>query len=190
MTRAWRRAARAVVAILLLAVLLASIVIVSGWGAWRTDGGDRANGPDPATFDSSSIDLNAGSGDATLSATNMVPGDSVKAAITLANSGSQQMTYAMTSGPTAAGGAALSAALALTIKTVGSSCAAFDGTTLFDGPLDHAAFGSEGDGRSLPAATAEILCFRATLPHGTGDALQGTATAVTLTFGAGLAAVR
>lgn len=43
---------------------------------------------------------------------------------------------------------------------------------------------SEGSGRTLPAATAAILCFRAALPRDAGNALQGAVTAVTLSFGA------
>lgn len=140
---------------------------------------------DPARFEAASIELSSGTGGGTLSARGMAPGDAVTAAITVSNSGRRPMTYGMSLGPVPAGGAALAAALVLTIKTVGSSCADFDGATLFDGPLNEAAFGSAAIGRPLPAATAEILCFRTTLPFATGNALQGSATTVTLTFNAG-----
>jgi hypothetical protein len=92
----------------------------------------------------------------------------------------------MNPGLVTTGGAALAAALVLTIKTVGSSCADFDGITLFDGQLDKAAFGNEANGRPLAPATAEILCFRAALPIDTGNALQGRSTTIALSFGADL----
>jgi hypothetical protein len=131
----------------------------------------------------SSIDLASGAADATVWAANMLPGDTVATAVTVSNSGRQPMNYAMSRGLVAADGAALSKALVLTIKTIGSSCADFDGTTLFEGPLNDAAFGGEGGGRQLPGATAEILCFRAALPLHAGNQLQGAATTVTLSFG-------
>lgn len=134
-------------------------------------------------FQLSSVDLSSGTRDAIFSARGMVPGDTVTATLTVANSGRQPVTYGMTRGPVSAGGAALSAALVLTIKTVGSSCEDDNGTTLFEGPLDQAAFGGEGKGRSLPAATAEILCLRAVLPLAAGNDLQGAAATVTLWFG-------
>jgi hypothetical protein len=166
---------------------LGSIAILSGLrlGLWLTHSDNNQPGNDaPSVLETSSIDLTSGGGDATLSASNMVPGDAVTAAITMTNSGSRPMTYSMSSALASAGGEALSAALVLTVKTVGSSCADFDGTTLFDGPLAAAGFGSQDNGRPLPGATAEILCFRASLPQATGNALQGKATAVTFTFGA------
>jgi hypothetical protein len=134
------------------------------------------------------IDLATGPREAILSAHNMVPGDVVTVAITLTNSGPRPMTYAMTRGLVSAGGAALTAALALTIRTIGSSCRDFDGTIVFDGRLGEAAIGSEGTGRPLPAATAEILCFRTALPLDAGNGFQGAATTVTLSFGANVQA--
>jgi hypothetical protein len=138
---------------------------------------------DEVNLEISSIDLASGAGDATIWATNMMPGDTVATAVTVANSGRQPMNYAVSRGLVAADGAILSKALVLTIKTIGSSCADFDGTTLFDGPLDEAGFGNEGSGRSLPGATAEILCFRAALPLAADNQLQGLATTVSLSFG-------
>jgi hypothetical protein len=183
MTRGRRLAALLIGALAVFCIGLGSKTIISGLRS--TEVGD------PAGIETSSIDLTTRPGKATLSARVLAPGDAVAAAITITYSSREAMTYGMSSGLVSASGAALAGALVLTIKTVGSSCADFDGTTLFDGPLDQAAFGSQANGRPLPAATAEILCFRAALPLDTGNALQGAATTVTLTFGAGLqAAVR
>lgn len=181
MTRERRLAAFTILGLIVVCIWLGANAVMSGW----------RSGDDLRRLEISSIDLATGARDATLSARGMAPGDAVTAAITVANSGRRPMTYAMSRGLVSAGGAALATALTLTIKTVGSSCADFDGTTLFDGPLDEAAFGSEANGRPLPAATAEILCFRIGLPFDTGNALQGAATTVTLSFGASTqAAVR
>jgi hypothetical protein len=143
----------------------------------------------PATVEApllqiSSLDLAVGTRKAILSATNTVPGDETTAAVTVVNSSDRAMTYTMTRGDVTAGGAALSAALVLTIRTIGTSCADRDGSVLFDGPLDEAAIGSAEDARPLAAATAEILCFRATLPLDADDGYQGLATSVALTFSA------
>jgi hypothetical protein len=137
---------------------------------------------EPSRLDIASIDLATGGRDGTLSARDMVPGDVVSGAVTVANSGNRPLTYAMSQTVAPADGADLAAALNVTIKAIGSSCADFDGAILYDGPLDEAAIGSEASGRSLPAATAQILCFRVELPIESDDALQQTATMVTLSF--------
>ena len=165
-------------------VALAAICVALGWNAFRSgalpvDAGDRSR------FESASLDLTTtGALDAVISADDMVPGDTVTAAVTITNSGPTPMTYGMRRVGVTADGAMLAAELVFTVRTVGSSCADFDGTSLFDGPLDAAAFGIDGDGRLLPAATAEILCFRAALPLDAANSLQGAATTVTLSFAA------
>lgn len=175
MTRRRRLSAPTIVGLTVVCLGLGSNAIMSC--------SQPADGGAPRRLEISSIDLTTGTRDAILEARGMVPGDAVTAAVTVTNSGRQPMTYAMSRGLVSAGGAALSAALVLTIKTIGSSCADYDGTTLFDGPLDEAAFGGEGNGRPLLAATAEILCFRAALPLDVDNALQGAATTATLSFG-------
>lgn len=151
----------------------------------------RPLGDHPVAIGTAAIELTTGTGTATLSAANMAPGDVVSTAITITNSGREAMAYGMSAGDISTGSKALATALILTVRTVGSSCADFDGTVLFEGPLGAAAFGNDGDSRPLAGATAEILCFRASLPVDIGDALQGAAMSVTLMFGAdALAAVR
>jgi hypothetical protein len=174
-------------------ITIVGLTVVSVGLAWYAfmSGSVPADRDEPPGLDASSIDLATGTREGTISAYGMVPGDAITAAVTVANSGREPMTYVMRRGLISAGGTQLASALVLTIKTVGSSCADFDGTTLFDGPLDEAAFGSEGTGHPLPAATAEILCFRVALPADTPDALQGAATTVALSFrGSSQAAVR
>jgi hypothetical protein len=159
---------------------LSAVFVALGWNALAACSRPAAAEAPPLQI--SSFDLEAGTRMAILSATNMVPGDETAAAVTVVNSSDRAMTYTMTRGDVAAGGAALSAALVLTIRTIGSSCADRDGSVLFDGPLDAAAIGSAEDARPLAAATAEILCFRATLPLESDDGHQGLATSVALIF--------
>ena len=162
-------------------VAVAATCMALGWYALRS-GELPADVDDRDPFQTASLDLTAGPLDAVVSAHDMVPGDTVTAALTISNSGRTPMTYGMRSGGVTAGGAMLAAELILTVKTVGSSCADFDGTSLFNGPLDEAAFGIDGSGRPLPPVTAEILCFRATLPLDAANSLQGAATTVILSF--------
>ena len=71
-------------------------------------------------------------------------------------------------------------------------CDNFDGvSTLYNGVLgaSTAAFGNpapgdQGADRVLNAGANETLCFRVTLPSGTGNAYQGATTTTTFTFDA------
>jgi hypothetical protein len=175
MTRGRWRSALLVGALAAFILGFGSKVIVSGLPAIL--------GADGPNFETSSVDLTTGAGEAALAAHDMVPGDSALAAITVANSGRQPIAYTMSNDVVSAGGAALAAALILTIRTVGSSCADFDGDILFDGPLDEAVIG-QTNARPLAAATAEILCFETALPLAAGHGHQGAAATVTLTFDA------
>jgi spore coat-associated protein N len=121
--------------------------------------------------------------------TAMVPGDTVNATLTISNGGTIQLRYAMTSSSTNTDTKALRDQLTLTIKTVGTSCALFDGTQLYSGALSGAAFGSTSQGqqagdRSLDAATSELLCFRVNLPLASDNGFQGATTSTTFTFSA------
>lgn len=176
MTRGGRFQAFAIVGLTVVSLGVGSRAIVMG--PQPVAGGDRTG------IEVSSIDLAAPSPVATFQARGMVPGDTAKAVITIANPTGRPMGYSMSHGPVPAGGAAFAAALVLTIRTVGSSCNDFDGTVLYDGPLDEAAIGRLGGGRQIPAATAEILCFQALLPIEAGNELQGATTGITLAFNA------
>ena len=70
----------------------------------------------------------------------------------------------------------LGSTLQLTVKTLGTDCATFDGTTVvgptaLDGALiGNAAPGAQAGDRVLTAATNEVLCFQVSLPWATGNA--------------------
>jgi spore coat-associated protein N len=137
------------------------------------------------TFTTGTIDITSSPTVAfTLAA--MMPGDANTQALTIANAGTGALRYSLTTVATNT----LGDALTLTVKTLGTSCAAFDGTTVLAATaLDGAAIGNPAQGadsgdRALAAASSEVLCFRVTLPLTTGNTLQGVNSSVTFTFDA------
>jgi hypothetical protein len=120
--------------------------------------------------------------------TNMLPGDNATQAVTIANGGTGDLRYALS---TAATGA-LGTQLQLTVKTQdgGGGCAAFTGTSVLAATtLNGAAIGNGAQGidpgdRNLAAGASEVLCFRVSLSLLTGNTFQGVSSAVTFTFNA------
>lgn len=140
-------------------------------------------------FTTGTIDIATSPASALVTYSNMMPGDTANGTLTVSNSGTAQLRYAMTSSSTNADAKNLRDQLTLTIKTQGTSCAAFDGTTLYTGALSAGAFGNPAAGaqagdRTLAAAAGETLCFRVNLPSGTGNAYQNATTTATFTFDA------
>jgi hypothetical protein len=151
--------------------------------AWFTD----SESLDANAFTTGTIDVSTSPTTALLTASAMMPGDTVNGTLVVSNTGTAQLRYAVSTSATNGDSKALRDAIVLTIKTQGASCAAFDGTTLSTGALDSAGFGSNAPGahggdRTLNAGTSETLCFRATLPTSTGNAYQGATTTATFTF--------
>jgi hypothetical protein len=137
------------------------------------------------TFTSGTIDITSSPAVAfTVGA--MMPGDNNTQALTIANAGTGALRYSLTTVATNT----LGAALTLTVKSLGTSCATFDGTTVLAATaLNGAALGNPTQGadsgdRTLAAATNEVLCFRVSLPLTTGNAMQGISSTVTFTFDA------
>lgn len=144
---------------------------------------------DANTFTSGTIILGTNPATALLTAGALMPGDTVNGTLVVSNSGTGQLRYAMTSLSTNTDSKGLMNQMSLAVKTLGTSCAAFDGTSLYAGTLASAAFGSTTQGaqagdRTLNAASSETLCFQASLPQNTGNAYQGATTTTTFTFSA------
>jgi spore coat-associated protein N len=140
-------------------------------------------------FTTGTISLGLSPATALLTSSALMPGDTLNGTLVVTNSGTAQLRYAMSSSSTNADGKGLAAQMTLTVKTLGTSCAVFDGTTVYSGALGSAAFGSNATGaqagdRTLSGAASETLCFRASLPLSTGNAYQGAATTTTFTFDA------
>lgn len=151
-----------------------------------------------ATFGTGSIDLDGARIDAlVLTSSAMMPGDSITDDVVVENDGTAQLRYAMTTASTNADGLGLRDVLTLTVRTIdattpGTPCDNFDGTVVLASTAlgaaaagfgDPAAGADTGD-RVLDAAANETLCFRVTLPSGTGNGYQGAATTTTFTFDA------
>ena len=178
-----------------LAAVLGSLVIAgsllgSGVSAFFTDTASvGAN-----TFTSGTVDLTTSPTTAAISYSGMAPGDVVTNPVTVSNAGSLAMRYALSSVATNTDSKGLKDQLALAIKAedAGGGCSAFTGTSLYSGDLDStagkligdSATGAQAGDRSLAAGISEVLCVRATLPSGTGNAFQGAATTATFTFDA------
>lgn len=151
-----------------------------------------------ATFASGSVDLDGpGIDQLTLSVDPMMPGDSINDDVVVANAGSAELRYAVTTASTNTDGKGLRDALVLTVRTVdattpGTPCDDFDGTVL----VDAEAFGALGTGfgdatagadsgdRTLAPAASETLCFRVELPLATDETYADATTTTTFTFAA------
>jgi predicted ribosomally synthesized peptide with SipW-like signal peptide len=150
------------------------------------------------TFSSGSVILDDVKIDAlTLSTAGMVPGDTVTDDVVVENDGSVQLRYALSTSSTNADTKGLRDVLTLTVKTIdvttpGTPCDNFDGTSVLSATVLGAtgsgfgspAVGSQAGDRTLAAAANETLCFRVTLPSGTGNAYQAATTTTTFTFDA------
>lgn len=133
------------------------------------------------------IDLALGSPAFVFSVVGLLPGTSVDAAVVLQNRGLDPLRYAVTASTTNSDGKGLAGAMTLEIRALGSSCRAFDGEILYEGPLNGAGIGrpvpgSDPGDRTLRPGATETLCLRATLPIGVGNALQDATTTMRLSF--------
>ena len=139
------------------------------------------------SFTTGTIDVNSNPAVLT-SVTNMMPATSRRRPLTISNDGTGDLRYAMSVAATNP----LGAALQLTVKAAdaGGGCAAFTGATVLAATtLNGAGWGSSTQGaqagdRNLTAGSAEVLCFRVSLPLSTGNGLQGATSAATFTFDA------
>lgn len=152
----------------------------------------------PGTFSSGSVILDDVKIDAlTLSIAGMVPGDTVTDDVVVENDGSVQFRYALSTTSTNPDTKGLRDVLTLTVKTIDvttpvTPCNDFDGTSVLAATVlgasgagfGNPAVGSQAGDRVLAAAANETLCFRVTLPAGTGNAYQAATTTTTFTFDA------
>ena len=178
-----RRQRRVLMAFLVLGLAMSSIGANAFSLAIFTDTADVASNE----FTTGSVDLTASPATAAIGFTNMMPGDTANGTLTIANAGASQLRYAMTSVSTNTDLKNLRDAITLEIRTVGTSCAAFDGTVVYSSTLGAAAFGSTTAGnqlgdRTLNGGVSEVLCLRASLPSGTTSTYQSAATTTTFTF--------
>jgi hypothetical protein len=119
-------------------------------------------------------------------ASGIMPGDQGSQTVTVDNTGTGDLRYAMTSSATNDDAKGLAAQLDLTVQA--GTCAA-PGATLYSGSLDGASFGDPAQGgdagdRDVAAGASDDLCFSWSFPLDSGNAYQGAATTATFTFDA------
>jgi hypothetical protein len=122
---------------------------------------------------------------AALTASNLVPGQSVQAPLSISNGGSTEMVYGLTAITTAAAGPA-DQALAASLRLTVTDDAACDGlqtqdTNLpFQAPLDDAS--AVFTGRELAPSSIETLCIEVGLDANAPNAAASGSTAATFIF--------
>lgn len=119
-------------------------------------------------------------------ATGIMPGATGNQTITVSNTGTGALRYALSSTSTNPDTKALAAQLDLTIQA--GTCAA-PTATLFTGKLSAAALGSNAQGaqagdRTVAAAATDNLCFAWSFPLASGNGYQSATTTTTFTFDA------
>ena len=148
------------------------------------------------TFTAGTVVIGTSPTTALVTFSNMLPGDTVTAPVTVSNTGTAQLRYAVTAASTNADSLNLRSQLLLVVKenvatctnggfsatgTVVRSSIALNATTVVIGDVTQ---GSQSGDRTLASAGSEVLCFQVNLPSATGNAYQGSATTTTFTFDA------
>lgn len=164
----------------------ASVVAVTSLALFTDSASVGAN-----SFTTGSVDINATPASAAVSMPAMAPGDQVTNPLTVNNSGSLDLRYAMESTTTEN---VLAGELVLTVKSGVTACNnagwAADGTTLYAGPLGStgtdavvgsAVSGADAGDRVLASSASEVLCVNVTLPLAS-TAGEGLSTVATLDF--------
>ncbi|HJX62098.1 MAG TPA: TasA family protein [Dehalococcoidia bacterium] len=181
----------------MLKKLLATLVVVSVGASFVVFGSfaifTHSQSVPSNTFSTGTLDLSTNPTSALVTFSGMAPNDAVTNPITVTNSGSLQLRYAVTSTTTED---TLAAQLDLTIKTGVTTCtnAGFDtdGTVIYGpGNLGSAAGtdvigdptqGADTGDRTLNASANETLCFNVELPSSTNNTYQGLTTTATFDF--------
>jgi spore coat-associated protein N len=148
------------------------------------------------TFTTGTVVISTSPATALVTFASMAPGDAVTAPITVTNSGTLALRYAVSSVATNVDTKGLKDQLVLTVKSGVTTCTnaayAADGTSLYTGDLDSSAGllvgdatpGANAGDRTLAAAANDVLCFHVSLPLATGNLFQAASTTATFTFAA------
>ena len=173
------------------ALALGTVLAVGATGTWAywTDSATVGG----ITVSTGSLDLKLNGQDnltgyTSLNISNMVPGNSVAAVITVQNAANLAFTYTATSSATNADGKNLAGALAVKVtgdatvtgtapnQTCAGTALAGSGTTLGGSLI--------GTARPLAGNASEPICVQLTLPTNAATTVQGATTNITLTFNA------
>ena len=177
--------------VLLSFAVLTVVVGVFASGANAVFTSTASNGAN--TFTTGTVVIGTSPASAVITYSGMAPGDKVTAPLTVSNTGTLQLRYAVTSTTTEN---TLAAQLDLTIKSGVTTCtnAGFDtdgtavygaadlGSTTGVNVIGNPAQGADTDDRTLNASASEVLCFQASLPLATGNSFQGLTSTATFAF--------
>lgn len=150
-----------------------------------------------SAFTAGVIDIANSPTSALMTFNDLVPGEAVTAPLTVSNSGTLSLRYALTSSVTNTDAKGLGAQLDLTVKVGVNTCTtagfASSGSVVYgpDGALG--AIGSTlniigtpstypNGGRTVAPSASEVLCFQVTLPASTGAGFQSATTTTTFGF--------
>jgi hypothetical protein len=125
----------------------------------------------------------------------LTPGDTVRGRHLIANGQGQALRYSLSSVSNDDDRKGVRDVMQVAIRTAdpasgkAATCEAFDGTTLYDGPLGAATagfgdvtMGGQAGDRLLASGQSETLCFEISLPGATGNEYQGATTATAWTI--------
>jgi hypothetical protein len=175
--------------IVLAAMLVVGVLSTYPQGQTRAYLTSAVNGAGN-TFTAGYIQIGAGIavGD-TLTMSNMVPGDSFLARLTIQNSGNLDLHYAMTT--STSGDATLASTLQLTIRAKTSNpCSNQDGAIVYGpgnlsaGAIGNPAHGADPGDRVVTAGSSDNLCFKVALPGTAPLSVQGKNIGATFSFAA------
>jgi predicted ribosomally synthesized peptide with SipW-like signal peptide len=154
------------------------------------------------TFSTGTVTISTNPTTALVTFAAMAPGDQVTAPITVSNTGTLPLRYALSSVADNVDVKGIKDQLVLTVKSGVTTCTtgayAATGVIQYTGDLDSTAgkiigdvasgqtgtVGTVGADRVLAATTNEILCFNVSLPLATLNPFQTATTTATLTFAA------
>ncbi|HEY9267184.1 MAG TPA: TasA family protein, partial [Mycobacterium sp.] len=144
------------------------------------------------TISTGTLDLKINSADSlpsytALNVSNMVPGNSSAAVLTVRNAGTAALTYYADSTASGTLGSAFTVKVTADTATGGSGASkTCPGTALTNSgsSFGNNLIGSSANPRSLAASASESLCVQVTLPNGAASSLQGSSSNITLTFNA------
>ncbi|MFN8147498.1 MAG: TasA family protein [Candidatus Nanopelagicales bacterium] len=144
------------------------------------------------TFTAGTVVLGTGAGASVFTVPAMAPGDVAYGKVPVANDGSLELRYAMTSSSSNTDGKGLASSLTATVvpTAAGATCdaaAITGGTAIYSGSLASAAFGDTTAGaqagdRTLAGGASEALCVKIAFPANAANGVQGATTSTTLTF--------
>lgn len=173
-----------------VSLLAAGVLASAPWAVTHAVWGDSQTVTGNA-FITGSVDIAATPTTALVTFSDMTPGDTVTAPLSVSNSGTLELRYAMST--SISGSTVLSDGLELQVKSAVTTCttAGFGSTgtslynsTLTSGAIGSSAQGAQTDDRTLAASASETLCFQVRLPSGASNSLQGLSSTATFTLSA------